>query len=81
MLNYEDNERLVRVGPGNPMGALLRRYWQPALLSWELAENDGAPLRVRLLAEDLIAFRDSDGRVGLVDAYCPHSTIHKRQAT
>ena len=72
MLSYEENERLVRVGPGTPMGAVLRRYWQPALLSWELAEKDGPPLRVRLLAEDLIVFRDSDGRVGLLDAYCPH---------
>ncbi len=72
MMSYQDNERLVRVGPDTPMGAVLRRYWQPALLSWELTEKDGPPLRVRLLAEDLIAFRDSDGRVGLVDAYCPH---------
>jgi phthalate 4,5-dioxygenase oxygenase subunit len=71
MLKREDNERLVRVGPGTPMGSLLRRYWQPALLSTEL-ETDGAPIRVRLLAEDLIAFRDTNGRVGLIDAYCPH---------
>src|SRR6476619_3041139 len=54
------------------MGALLRRYWQPACLSSELSEPDGAPLRVRLLGEDLIAFRDTEGRIGLVDAYCPH---------
>ena len=72
MLSREDNERLVRVGPGTPMGELMRRYWQPALLSWEVDEKDGAPVRVRLLGEDLIAFRDSNGRVGLVDAYCPH---------
>ena len=52
MLRREDNERLTRVGPGTPMGKLMRRYWQPALLSWELAEKDGAPLRVRLLGED-----------------------------
>jgi phthalate 4,5-dioxygenase oxygenase subunit len=72
MLKREDSERLVRVGPGTPAGELFRRYWQPALLSSELPENDGAPVRVRLLGEDLIAFRDSDGMVGLVDAYCPH---------
>ncbi len=72
MLRPEDNERLVRVGPGTPGGALLRRYWMPAALSAELPEPDGAPLRVRLLGEDLIAFRDSAGAVGLVDAYCPH---------
>lgn len=54
------------------MGRLLRRYWQPACLSSELPERDGAPLRVRLLCEDLIAFRDSEDGVGLVDAFCPH---------
>lgn len=72
MLKPEDNERLVRVGPGTPAGELFRRYWQPAGLVSELPENDGAPLRVRLLGEDLIAFRDSEGHVGLVDAFCPH---------
>ena len=72
MLSHEDNERLCRVGPGTPMGDMLRRYWQPALLSSELEERDGAPVRVRLLGEDLVAFRDTDSRVGLVDAYCPH---------
>ena len=72
MLKHEDNERLVRVGSGMPMGELLRRYWHPALMSRELVEPDGAPVRVRLLCEDLIAFRDTDGRVGLVDAYCAH---------
>ena len=72
MLKREDNERLVRVGPGTPMGSLLRRYWQPALLSRELKENDGAPIRVSILGEELVAFRATDGRIGLVDAYCPH---------
>ncbi len=72
MLTREDNDRLVRVGQGTPAGALFRRYWQPACLSAELPEPDGAPVRVRLLGEDLLAFRDSNGRVGIVDAYCPH---------
>jgi phthalate 4,5-dioxygenase len=72
MLSREDNERLIRVGRGTPAGELFRRYWQPACLSVELPERDGAPIRVRLLGEDLIAFRDTQGRVGLVDAYCPH---------
>src|SRR5580704_4360471 len=72
MLSREDNERLVRVGSGTPAGELFRRYWQPACLSTELPECDSVPVRVRLLGEDLIAFRDSNGRVGLVDAYCPH---------
>jgi phthalate 4,5-dioxygenase len=72
MLTREDNQRLTRVGPGTPMGRLLRRYWQPACLSSELPERDGAPVRVRLLCENLIVFRDSEGAVGLVDAFCPH---------
>ena len=72
MLTQAENERLTRVGPGTPMGTLMRRYWQPALLSSELPEPDGAPVRVRLLGEDLVAFRDTNGDVGLVDAFCPH---------
>ena len=72
MLTSEQNGRLVRVGPGQPAGEMFRRYWQPALLCAELPESDCAPVRVRLLGEDLIAFRDSSGAVGLVDAYCPH---------
>lgn len=72
MVSREENERLTRVGPGTAAGNLFRRYWQPALLTSELPEKDGAPKRVRLLGEDLIAFRDSHGTVGLVDAYCPH---------
>jgi phenylpropionate dioxygenase-like ring-hydroxylating dioxygenase large terminal subunit len=72
MLTPAENERLTRVGPGTPGGNLLRRYWQPACLSSEFPENDGAPLRLRLLGEDLIAFRDTNGAVGLVEAYCPH---------
>jgi phenylpropionate dioxygenase-like ring-hydroxylating dioxygenase large terminal subunit len=72
MLRPEDNERVTRVSKGTPMGELFRRYWIPALLSEELQEKDGAPVRVRLLGEDLIAFRDSNREIGLLDAYCPH---------
>jgi len=72
MLTVEENERVTRVGPGTPLGKLFRRYWWPACLSKELPERDGAPLRVRLLGEDLIAFRDSENKVGLIDAFCPH---------
>jgi len=72
MLKPEENELLTRVGPGTAGGALFRRYWQPALLSEELPEADGPPLRVRILGEDLIAFRATDGSIGLVDAFCPH---------
>jgi nitrite reductase/ring-hydroxylating ferredoxin subunit len=72
MLSREDNELLCRVGPGTPMGALMRQYWLPAALSSELPEPDGDPLRVRLLGEDLIAFRATSGAVGLIHHSCPH---------
>ena len=71
MLSQQDNEILCRVGPGTPMGVLLREYWLPAFVSSEL-EADGFPRRIRLLSEDLIAFRDTDGRVGVVQENCPH---------
>ena len=72
MLSSEDHEILNRVGPGTVMGNLLRRYWTPALLSAELPNPDDPPVRVRLLGEDLVAFRDTDGGVGLVAGNCPH---------
>src|SRR5262245_46735473 len=72
MLSKEDNELICRVGPGTPMGNLMRQYWVPALLSTELPKKDGAPVRVMLLGEKLIAFRDSNGRVGLIANACPH---------
>ncbi len=72
MLTKEENELLTRVGPGTVMGDFLRQYWQPILLSTELAEPDCAPLRVRLMGEDLIAFRTTSGKVGLVGNHCPH---------
>src|SRR5579859_3567626 len=71
MLSREDNERLVRVGKGTPLGDLFRLYWIPFLPAAALV-NDGQPKRIRLLGEDLVAFRDSEGRVGLVDQACPH---------
>ena len=67
-----DWRTLTRVGPSTPMGGMLRSYWQPVLLSSELPDPDGSPVRVRLLGEDLIAFRDSSGRVGLLGNHCPH---------
>jgi phenylpropionate dioxygenase-like ring-hydroxylating dioxygenase large terminal subunit len=72
MLTPEENERLTRVGPGTPMGNLFRRYWLPFALSEELGEPDGPPLRRRILGEDLVAFRDTEGIAGLISAYCPH---------
>ncbi|HVV18948.1 MAG TPA: Rieske 2Fe-2S domain-containing protein, partial [Pseudonocardiaceae bacterium] len=72
MLSEENNEILTRVGPGTPMGELLRRYWTPALMSLEIPEPDSPPVRTRLLGENLVAFRDTDGKVGLVKEACPH---------
>lgn len=71
MLSHADNETLVRVGPGTPMGSLMRLYWIPFLRASDV-QPDGMPHRVRLLGEDLVAFRDSQGRCGLVDHACPH---------
>jgi phthalate 4,5-dioxygenase oxygenase subunit len=72
MLNHQDNEIITHVNRGTPGGELMRRYWIPAALSAELPGPDCVPLRVRLLGEDLVAFRDSSGVVGLVGAHCPH---------
>src|SRR5690242_20439361 len=72
MLSREDNELLTRVGAGTPMGNMLRRYWMPAVLSEDLPAPDCPPVRVKLLGEELVAFRDSSGRLGLLDEYCPH---------
>jgi phthalate 4,5-dioxygenase oxygenase subunit len=72
LLSPQDNETLTRVGPSTPMGNLLRRYWMPALLSSELPSPDCPPVRVRILGEDLVAFRDSDGKTGLFQRACPH---------
>jgi phenylpropionate dioxygenase-like ring-hydroxylating dioxygenase large terminal subunit len=72
MLSRDENELLTRITPGTPMGTTLRRYWIPALLAWELPEPDCPPVRVKLLGEDLVAFRDTSGQLGLLDEYCPH---------
>jgi phenylpropionate dioxygenase-like ring-hydroxylating dioxygenase large terminal subunit len=72
MLTREDNELLTRVGRGTAMGNLLRRYWMPVLLSSEVAEPDSPPVRTRILGEDLVAFRDTNGDVGLFVQACPH---------
>lgn len=71
MLTEEENELLCRVGPGTVMGDMMRQYWLPFLYSWEV-NPDGPPLRVRLLGEDLIAFRSSSGQVGLIADRCAH---------
>ncbi len=72
MLSKHDNELITRVGPGTPMGQLMRRYWLPALLSTDLPEPDCAPIRLRLLGEELVAFRTTSGRPAVLDTWCPH---------
>jgi len=74
MLSTEENKLLTRVGPGTPMGNLIRRYWVPALFSEQIEKPDCPPVRVKLLCEKLVAFRDTDGRPGLLDERCPHRT-------
>ena len=72
MLTAEENELLCRVEGEAPMGQLMRRHWTPVMMSEEVPEPDGKPVRVRVLGEDLVAYRDTTGRVGLVDEMCPH---------
>jgi len=69
------SETLVRTGPGTAMGNLMRRYWVPVLLSREIAEPDCPPVRAQVLGEKLLAFRDSDGRVGLISEFCSHRGV------
>ncbi len=75
MLTSQENQLLTHTGPGTPMGTLLRRYWVPALLSEELPAPDSDPVRVKLLGEELLAFRDTAGTVGLVDRFCAHRRV------
>jgi phthalate 4,5-dioxygenase len=74
MLAREDNDLLTRVSAGTPMGELKRRYWIPAAFSHQVAQPDCPPIRVRLLGEDLVLFRDTQGRIGLLGERCPHRT-------
>lgn len=75
MISAEENEGLTRVGPGTLMGGLFRRYWLPALLASEVAEPDCPPVRVKLLGERLVAFRDTGDQIGLVDEFCAHRGV------
>lgn len=72
MLSPEENELLCRVEGAAPMGQLMRRHWQIICLSEEVAEPDGKPIRARVLGENLVVFRDTEGRVGVMDELCPH---------
>jgi phthalate 4,5-dioxygenase len=75
MLRREQNGLLTQTGPGTPGGALFRSYWIPALLAEELPENECPPVRVKLLSERLLAFRDTQGRYGLIDEFCAHRGV------
>jgi phenylpropionate dioxygenase-like ring-hydroxylating dioxygenase large terminal subunit len=75
MLRKEQNDMLTQTGPGTPMGQMFRCSWIPALLAEQLPENDSPPVRVKLLSERLLAFRDSEGRLGLVDEFCAHRGV------
>jgi phthalate 4,5-dioxygenase oxygenase subunit len=74
-MNKEMADTLVHTGPGTLMGKLMRRYWVPILLSSEIAEPDGPQVRVQILGEKLLAFRDSDGQPGLIDEFCSHRGV------
>jgi phenylpropionate dioxygenase-like ring-hydroxylating dioxygenase large terminal subunit len=74
-MNKEMSELLVRTAPGTPMGNLMRRYWVPVLMSSEIAEPDGPQVRVQILGEKLLAFRDTEGRPGLISEFCSHRGV------
>ena len=73
MLSAAENERLTRVGPGTPMGELMRRYWQPVAVTAELNARPTRP--VRILGEDLVLYRDKSGTLGLIERFCPHRRV------
>lgn len=75
MLNKEQNERVCRVGPGTAMGEVFRRFWVPVCTSAQIPTPDSNPLRVKLLGQYLITFRDSQGEVGVLDEHCPHRGV------
>jgi hypothetical protein len=76
MLSKAETDLLCQVGPGTPMGDVFRRFWIPVLLAEELPEPDSDPVAIRVLGEDLVAFRATSGKVGLTSAYCAHRHAH-----
>ena len=72
MLTADENRILTQTGPGAPMGELLRRFWMPVKLSRDVAEPNGDPLRVRVVGENFVLWRDAEGRLGLFDEHCMH---------
>lgn len=75
MLTFEENDLLCRVEGDAPMGKLMRQHWTPICLIEEVSEPDGTPIQARILGEDLVVFRDTEGRVGVMDEYCPHRRV------
>ena len=75
MLTHEENELLCRVEGKAPMGQLMRRHWTPVCLIEEVSEPDGTPVKAQVFGEDLVVFRDTKGRVGVMDEYCPHRRV------
>ena len=75
MLRKEQNDLLTQTGPGTSMGQLFRSYWLPVLMADELPENECPPVRVKVLSERLLAFRDTNGRYGLIDEFCAHRGV------
>jgi phthalate 4,5-dioxygenase oxygenase subunit len=74
-MNKDMSETLVRTGPGTAMGNLMRRYWVPILQSSEIAEPDGPQVRIQILGEKLLAFRDTEGQPGIIDEFCSHRGV------
>ena len=72
MLSAADNEILVRTSAGTPMGEYFRRYWLPVALSRDMPAPDSPPIRVKVMGEELVAFRDTNGKVGLLEPRCAH---------
>src|SRR6478752_3394441 len=72
MMTQEENDLMCRAEGDAPMGRLMRQHWTPVCLLEEVSEPDGTPVRARVFGEDLVVFRDSDGRVGVLDEHCPH---------
>ena len=74
-MKKEQSDLLTQTGPGTIMGDLFRRYWLPALLAEEIALPDGAPVRLQLLSEKMLAFRDTSGQLGVIDEFCAHRGV------
>src|SRR5918992_998911 len=71
MLSKEENELMTRVGPGTPAGEMLRRYWWPVAFT-EVVQPEARPIKVKLLGEEFVLFRDGSGKLGLLELHCSH---------